>query len=82
MLKIYTNKKFSKQSKQGFSPNFENWDKGSAIELISKYSKDFQIVNKFLELHKLGDMSYFNTRELWKFYAIFHWIENKKLIID
>ncbi len=82
LLKIYTNNKFSKQSKQGFSPNFENWDKGSAIELISKYSKDFQIVNKFLELHKLGDMSYFNTRELWKFYAIFHWIENKKLIID
>ena len=81
LLAIYTNKKFSKQSKQGFSPNFEYWDKSSALELLRKYSKDIEIVSKFLKMNKNINNSYFQTRELWKFYSIFKWIENRDLEI-
>tara|TARA_B100000401_G_C52327510_1_gene494733 strand:- start:32 stop:406 length:375 start_codon:yes stop_codon:yes gene_type:complete len=81
LLAIYTNKNFSKQSKKGFSPNFEQWDKTSALKLLIKYSNDIEIVSRFLEMEKNVSNSYFQTRELWKFYSIFKWIENKKLDI-
>tara|TARA_B100000242_G_scaffold279918_1_gene238802 strand:+ start:338 stop:2140 length:1803 start_codon:yes stop_codon:yes gene_type:complete len=81
MLAVYTNKRFSQQSKRGFSPDFENWDKSSAAELLKKYSNDIEIVSKFLHMYENLDESYFKTRELWKFYSLFKWIDNKKLDI-
>ena len=81
LLSAYTSKKFSKQSKKGLSPDFEYWDKSSALELLRKYSNDIEIISKFLKMYENSNDFYYQTRELWKFYSIFQWIENKNLDI-
>ena len=81
LLSAYTSKKFSQQSKKGFSPDFEYWDKSSALELLRKYSNDIEIISKFLKMYENSNDFYYQTRELWKFYSIFQWIENKNLDI-
>ncbi len=75
-------KSYNFKKKHGFAHDFGNWTKNIGLKYLEENWMEIEEVNRLLKyLKKNNENEYFISRNVWKFYSLFKWIDINKVKI-
>tara|TARA_X000000368_G_scaffold418675_1_gene419365 strand:+ start:1758 stop:3563 length:1806 start_codon:yes stop_codon:yes gene_type:complete len=75
-------KNYSFKKKHGFAHDFGNWTENIGLKYLEEEWIEIEEVNRLLDhFKKNNENEYFISRNVWKFYSLFKWIDINKVKI-